>query len=73
MIEQGLKKMEIAAINQRDLYRGIFQRTSSVQSAKPATDNHDVRHSFSAYRGQPAHLLPVWLTIKKGEKKLGTV
>src|SRR6185369_6217924 len=51
LIKQRLKEMEITAINQRDLYRRTFQRTRGVQSAKPTTDNHNVRHLPSAFSG----------------------
>src|SRR5271154_4711247 len=38
LIQQRLKKMVIAAINQRDVYRGVLQGLGEAEAAEPSPD-----------------------------------
>ncbi len=41
LIKQGLKEMEITPVNQGEVNVRVFERTGSVKSAEPASDNDD--------------------------------
>lgn len=42
LVQQGLKQMEIALVDQRDSYVGFAQDLGRVESAKTPTDDHDM-------------------------------
>jgi hypothetical protein len=50
LIEQRLEEMEVAAVDERDIYWGVAQRLGRVEPAEPSTENdHAVHYAGRAH------------------------
>ena len=53
LVEQGLEKVVVRAVNHRDAHGGSFQGAGCVQPAEPGSEDHDVRQRPSHENAHP--------------------